>query len=326
MTADSADGSPAAAPAPRASSAPTETKTRSGTCFGFEIRSELPFLYLRDGGEGSPLEINEAEVDRYPEGEPILEWDWRPRQDYLARLFVGGGGCSFWTSREGTFSIELDVPSITVPPSLEPVRREMRLWGIPTVLCFAERGDSSLHAASVDVDGSAILLVAPGRFGKTTLASGFLNAGHRLLSEDVSCFRPLPDPVALPGPMSLRVRRDVYERIELPGTFPVLEEPDRVHLTAEGKMRGDGSPVPIRAVVFLRVGEGDTRMDRVDPAEGLRDLWALSWKLPTDADRARCFRGTAALANSVPMWNIQRELRIDGLQEVVERIVTTCLS
>ena len=200
----------------------------------------------------------------------------------------------------------------------------MRLWGIPTVLCFIRRGDLSLHAASVDVDGSAILLAAPGRFGKTTLASGFLNAGYRLLSEDVSCFRLLPEPQALPGPMLLRVRRDVYERIELPGTYPVLSEPERVHLTADGSLRGDGSPVPLRAVVFLREGQGKTLMERVEPAQGLPDLWALSWKLPTDADRARCFRGTASLATSVPMWNLYRELRMDQLQEVVETIVSTC--
>jgi hypothetical protein len=201
----------------------------------------------------------------------------------------------------------------------------MRLWGIPTVLCFVQRGDVSLHAASVDVNGSAILLAAPGRFGKTTLASGFLNAGYRLLSEDVSCLRPVPEPQALPGPMLLRVRRDVYERFELPGTYPVLTEPDRVHLTADGSLRGDGRPVPIRAVVFLRAGEGPTTLERVEPAEGLPDLWALSWKMPTDADRARCFRGTASLATNVPLWNLYRELRLDRLQEVVELIVSTCL-
>jgi hypothetical protein len=296
-----------------------------GTCFGYEIQTTLPFLYLRDGGEGTPLRIDEADEQRSPDGEPILEWDWRPRQDYLARLYIDDSECAFWTSREGTFSIRPNAPAITIPPSADSVRREMRLWGIPTVLCFVQRGDLSLHAASVDVDGSAILLAAPGRFGKTTLASGFLNAGYRLLSEDVSCFRPLLEPVALPGPMLLRVRRDIYEQIELPGTHPVLTEPDRVHLTADGPMRGDGSPVPIRAVVFLRGGEGSSKMDRVEPAEGLPDLWALSWKLPTDDDRARCFRGTASLATSVPLWNLHRELRMDRLQETVELIIETCL-
>jgi hypothetical protein len=310
------------APARDASRVPSVSK---GTCFGFEIDSDLSFLYLRAGGEGTRLRIDEGPEQLAPEGEPLLEWDWRPRQDYLARLYVDQDDFRFWTSREGSFSIRPGIPAISVPQSRDRVRREMRLWGIPTVLCFIRRGDLSLHAASVDVDGSAILLAAPGRFGKTTLASGFLNAGYRLLSEDVSCFRLLPEPQALPGPMLLRVRRDVYEQIELPGTYPVLSEPERVHLTADGSLRGDGSPVPIRAVVFLREGRGTTLMERVEPAQGLPDLWALSWKLPTDADRARCFRGTASLATSVPMWNLYRELRMDQLQEVVETIVSTCL-
>jgi hypothetical protein len=296
-----------------------------GTCFGYRIRSNLPFLYLRDGGDGTPLVVEEADEERPPEGEPLMEWDWRPRQDYLARLYVENGEAAFWTSREGTFSIRPEVPAVTVPPSEDLVRREMRLWGIPTVLCFVRRGDLSLHAASVDVDGSAVLLAAPGRFGKTTLASGFLNAGYRLLSEDVSCLRPVPEPMAFPGPMLLRLRKDVHDQLDLPGTRPVLVEPDRVHLTADGPKRGDGNPVPIRAVVFLRAGEGPTALERVEPAEGVPDLWALSWKLPTDADRSRCFRGVASLAGSVPIWNLRRELRIDQLPEVVDMIVDTCL-
>jgi hypothetical protein len=295
-----------------------------GSCFGFDIRSELPFSYLRDPSPGPALHVREAVEHRVPEGEPTMEWDFRPRQDFIARLYERGDGFAFWTDREGWFSIDPEGPAITVPPHPDGLRREMRLWGIPTVLCFVRRGDFSLHASAVDVGGGAIIFAAPGRFGKTTLAAGFLRAGHRVLAEDVSCLRLSETPVAYPGPALLRIRRDVYERLDWPGTVPVVSEPDRVHLAVEGERRGDGQPVPIRGVVLLRPGEGETVMERVAPERSLPDLFALSWKLPTDADRARCFRGAASLASSVPVWNLHRELRLDRLEELVERIISTC--
>ena len=57
------------------------------------------------------------------------------------------------------------------------------------MLCFRARGDTALHAAAVEVDGQAVVLGAPGTFGKTTLAAAFHAAGHRLLSEDTTCIR-----------------------------------------------------------------------------------------------------------------------------------------
>jgi hypothetical protein len=302
------------------------SKFSEGTCFGYGIRSELSLVYLRQGISGPPLQVREGSANREPEGEPTFEWDMRPRQDFLARLYVEDGRYSFWTDREGWFSIDADVPSITVPDTAPPPLREVRLWGIPAALCFSRRGDVSLHAAAVEVDGSALIFAAPGGFGKTTMAGAFLRAGHRVLAEDVSCFRISPDPVLLPGPAILRVRRDVYERLDFPGTYPIVMEPDRVHLAFDPDRRGEGLPVPIRGVVVLRAAQGPSIFERRSVAECLPDLWALAWKLPTDADRARTFQGTAALASTVPVWDLHRKLSFDRLDELVDEIVSTCLS
>ena len=79
-------------------------------------------------------------------------------------------------------------------------RREARLFGLPAALCFMTRGDVAVHAAAVDVDGSALLLAAPGRFGKTTLAAAFAGEGFRLLAEDTACYRSIPRPIGAPRP------------------------------------------------------------------------------------------------------------------------------
>src|SRR5918994_7191763 len=102
------------------------------------------------------------------------------------------------------------------------------MWGVPAMLCFMEQGYLPLHAASVDVGGEAVLLGAPGTFGKTTLAGAFHNANHRLLSDDISACGLGRQPVVFPGPALLRVRRDVFDRVDFPDTAAAFENPLRV--------------------------------------------------------------------------------------------------
>jgi hypothetical protein len=289
-----------------------------GTCFGYQIRSPLALNYLRSG-PGDPLEIVPDGAAVEMDQEPVIRWVAEPHRPFSARLFGENGGFTFLVDGEGHFRIDASrsVIGLSWPP--ETPRLEARLWGIPAALCFITRGDVPVHAAAVEVDGSAILFAAPGRHGKTTLASAFVGAGHRLLSEDVSCCRVGERPAVLPGPAMLRVRRDSYEHLEIPGTYPVMEDPDRVHLAVDESLRGDGSPVPIRAVIFLRE-EREWELEPVPVPEAIRDLWTLSLKLPNDADRTRCFESLADLARRVPVYNLYRHLDFDRLEEDVKRI------
>ncbi|MGH2980972.1 MAG: hypothetical protein ACRDKV_02880, partial [Solirubrobacterales bacterium] len=107
----------------------------------------------------------------------------------------------------------------------------------------------------------------------------------------------------------------------LPRARAVAESGDRVHFSLDQERRGDSSPVPVRAVVLLRSADEGIALDRVHATAALRDLWWLSFRLPTVEDRARCFDGIARLSASVRIWNLVRPLRLDQLGEVVERIV-----
>jgi hypothetical protein len=68
--------------------------------------------------------------------------------------------------------------------------------------------------------------------------------------------------------------------------------------------------------VFL--AEGDTAaLESVEPPEALRDLWALSFRLPTEADVGRSFAAVADLAATVPVLRLRRPLLLDALAEHV---------
>jgi hypothetical protein len=179
----------------------------------------------------------------------------------------------------------------------------------------------------VDVDGSALLLAAPGRFGKTTLAAAFAGLGYRLLAEDTTCYRPSPDPAVLPGLAMLRIRPDVYEHVSLPGTTVAAVDPERVFVVLGEEARGDSEPVPLRGVVFLRVWDQDEIMlERVAADRVISDLWTLTFNLPNDRSRTECFQAVVSLATSVPIWNLHRRLSFEQLPAVIDRIVSTCLA
>lgn len=295
-----------------------------GTCFGFAVRSELPFHYLR-GGAGEPLDIvaganGGAEPDG--DGELVFEWTPSPRFPLAGRLLRAAPGFRLWVDTWGWFLVDPQARCVSLPQTDNVVRREERLWSIPAMLCMLARGDSALHAAAVEIDGRAVVLAAPGTFGKTTLAAAVHAAGHRLLSEDTTCVRLAPEATCVvPGPAMLRLRHDVAQELQVPHARAIGSvEDDRVHLALDPARRGDCTPVPLRAVVLLRRCDEGVRIEPATPAEAVRDLWALSFRLPTEPDRARCFAAVAGLARAVPIWNLHRPLRFDELPATVELV------
>lgn len=302
-----------------------------GVCYGYTVRSDLAFTYLRSGEATDRLAVRAAGVAEPDDlTAPLLEWLPRPEHPFHARLFDGGAGdYDVWIEGMGMYRVEPGEPRITVPEDAEPVRREERMWGIPAALCFTRRGDLPLHAAAVEIDGRAILFAAPGRFGKTTLAAAFLAQGRRILAEDLVCCRPAGGsdgtPVLLPGPSVLRVRRDVFERLgPIAGTRAVADDPERVHLALDDELRGSGDPVPIAGLVLLRRSAPEIRLEPADATALLADLWTVSFNLPTDEDRIRCFTGIVDLAAAVPTWTLDRPLSFDTLPDVLDRVEEIC--
>ena len=99
-------------------------------CFGYEVRSDLAFEYLREGGATDVLDVTETRRDDPGAvGEPLREWLPRPERPFTARLFGEDGGWRLWVADMGSFHIDPAAGSIEVPRGAQPLLREERLWG-----------------------------------------------------------------------------------------------------------------------------------------------------------------------------------------------------
>ena len=293
--------------------------------FGFRIRCAEALRFLRSGGGADTLEVVLApQPRRRPQTAPLADWRLAGPDDALrGTLYRERRGFEFWATDVGAYRIEPETGRIEIPESPDAIAREQRLWGIPAALCFMHRGDIPLHAAAVEIGAAAVVLAAPRQHGKTTLALAFHRHGYRVLSEDLACCRLAPVPMLLPGPALLRVRPDVYDGHPPAGTHLVAARPDRICLAIDHARRGSGAPLPIAAVVFLREGNRIVMAPTL-PSVAIRDLWALSFRLPTHAARAHTFSRLARLAGALPMWNLHRPTRLGSLDATVERIVEVC--
>jgi hypothetical protein len=300
-------------------------------CHGFEVRSELPFRLLRRG-DGRLLEILEHdgwEPDSF--GDPVMTWEARPGNPFARRIYEQDDGYAVWHEAIGWFYVDPRQPRITVPPTADEFRREERTWGLPAALCISEGDDVALHASAVEVEGSALLFCAPGHHGKTTLGAAFIQAGYRLLADDLSCCGLGPEPIVRPGPAVIRIRRDVHASLRFPGTERIAEDDDKVHLMLAPDGRGSGAPVPIRGIVFVRspwlkASEGRPAIYPISTQEALPNMWTVSFALPTADARGRMFPKITALAGGVSLWEMYRPQAFDDLPDAVELIRSTCLA
>ena len=295
-----------------------------GSCYGFGVRSELKFNFLREGN-GVPLRVDlHDETEPGSDEELLVEWKPRPNRPFHGRVYQQpqSGRLRIWTSDAGWYLVDPENHTISIPSTVERVAREARLWTTPMLLTLAVLGAVPLHAAAVEVEGKALLFGAPSQFGKTSLAAAFAARGHRLLAEDVTCITLDGGELqVVPGPSLLRLRPDVAALLNIPGTRLVAARPDRVFLTFENQLRGSSRPVPLEAILLLR---GASDKVRLEPAKGpkvLADLWALAFRLPTDADTTRAFDGVTRLAAGKRVWNLQRPWDMAKLESTVDDIL-----
>ena len=284
---------------------------------GFDVMSDLPLTTLRHGG-GTPLTVD-VWAGPDPDGEELIRWRARPRNPFHGRLIRTASGYGFWASDAGWYVIDPSAPRISIEPGDLSLTRELRLFGVPTSVCAVMVGDAAIHASAVEIGDKAVLFGGPSLYGKTTLAAAFAARGHRLLTEDTTRVRSAPRPSVFPGPSAVRLRADIASSISIAG-YQRMEMPNgRLALIADTDARGDGRPVLLHSVILLRPGP-NVALRPAARVAAARDLFALSFLLPSSEHRASTFRTITDIVASVAVMNLERPLTLDATPSVIRAI------
>jgi hypothetical protein len=285
---------------------------------GFSIRSTLEFQTLR-ADAGAPLMVERWPGGANPTGEELVTWRARPANPFHGRLLRRDSQYAFWASDAGWFVIDPTIPKIAVEDPELSLLTELRLFGVPASVCASAVGDLSLHASSVEIDGQAVLLAGPSMHGKTTLAAGFAARGHRLLGEDTARCAMSPIPAVYPGPSVVRLRGDVASHIEISDVVRRPMPNGRVSLLLDAARRGDGEPVPLRAILLLRLAD-EVLLRPAPSASAARDIFALSFLLPLPEHRASNFILATDIVSRIEVLDLHRPLTLSSIDHVIDAI------
>jgi hypothetical protein len=169
-------------------------------------------------------------------------------------------------------------------------------------------------------EGAAVVVAGASGAGKSTLVARLLDAGWRLLSDDVVAIRLAPDgtPWVLPGPPHYRLCRDASLRLGLPHPEPagrkrLVPVPDRA---AQG-------PTILRTIYTLEA-HGSARVEAEDLRGAARpgSLIAQLYGPSPVAARQALFRQVNAVAARARVRRLRRPAgrwSADELAQTIDR-------
>lgn len=224
-----------------------------------------------------------------------------PLGDHLRLAYDDGS--TFVIDRAGSQVWALAPPGATV--------EDLATYLLGPVMGFVLRlrGVTCLHAASVAVDGRAILVAGHAGSGKSSTAAAFARAGHPVMGDDVAALCLEGDDCCVEASYR-RVRlwpesvQALYGSADaLPRITPTWS---KRFLGLEGASFHPGR-LPLAAIHVLDDRAGaEARIERLDPASAL--IWlvahAYSARLLDRSMRAREFECLARVVRRVPVWRV----------------------
>ena len=255
------------------------------------------------------------------------------------RLPPGAGSLTrtvLWQARPGALLMHLpDVARCLVTGGrdllVEPLRSDRDgvasfLAGTPLTAALQQRGLLTLHAAAVEAEQGAALLLGPSGAGKSSLAAALVERGFPLLADDVVALS-LDDggrPMAHPEFGLQRLWANSLSRMDWRGRAlaPVREGVAKYWVAPQ---RACARALPVRTAFVLGAESRDASIE-IRSLAPVAAFWAL-WdnthrKRAMDAlgQRPSHFRSVIAMARCLPVAQVRRPTHPFLLEELAERI------
>lgn len=250
--------------------------------------------------------------------EDSLNFEDVERKRIVARACRDGAWCWLWLENIGSFRFPRDPTEgrleceVVLEEGACRAKAVDEYYRSVVPLALQVYGFEALHGTAVRGRAGAVVLLAPSKTGKTTLACEVVARGYELAADDAVvidvsrgsgtgsvALRPLPFVPRLRGDSAARYGVPVRDKTVVSGTISI------------------GAPVPVAAFVMLDRGpHNDTAsLRRLGPSEALKALLSRCYFHHTD-DSERQREMVAAYLNAARATPVYRLSYADGYERL----------
>lgn len=282
--------------------------------FGLQICSDFS---LPGFVPGERAELPEVRIEQRPV--PLERWR-ELNDDGLKLAGVARGVMKFQVEHGASIAVEPE-------PGADLDYLRAIVSGELMSALLRQRGLLALHASCVARDGKAIGFIGHSGWGKSTLATHFVQHGYRLLADDVLAVQFTPEaPLAVPGYPQVKLRADAGARyVDAFADLPEAHTETDKRLFSLSEQFQD-EPVPIAKLYVLEPYDRPaSQVAPITPRDAFVELvrhTRASNLIKSPAFRQAHLDQIARLMAAVPvsLFHRQRSLeRLPELYELVER-------
>jgi len=303
---------------------------RDYSAFGGVLRSAIEFPELAVAHDFARPDwtfiVDRSEPPDYPS---VLVGERRVR-DERYWLWRSPAGLRLEYSHAGTFDISADGTNITWYYRRDAMPELVRsiVLGPALALALELAGCLCLHGSAVAIGDSAVAFLGPKHFGKSTLATALTASGARLMGDDLLAVEMGRPARVRPGVASVRLWAETAASLPLESMCDTLIPGVKTTATGFASRSLALGPAPLRAIYMLSpiMKAEDVKAaarSRLSLMEATIAL-AQQTKLPDSLVGLRAagthLSAAAALAASVPVWNLSVVRDLSSLDAVVRQI------
>jgi hypothetical protein len=310
-------------------------KFRSYRLYGVSISSDLPLPLPEPRGWIEPelckLEIRLATEPISNILGPAATIQRSPFSAFYFSQMPDGSSYVRWDD-VGEVLISKNGELITCRPFPQTESESFHVYLLGQALSFAlvNKGFEPVHASAVAVGDQAIAFLGDCGLGKSTLAAAFLQAGHRLLADDLLILQTTARGiVAFPGPARIKLFSKVARKFLADASSGVpLNPKTHKQIIPLNNSQVCSEAMPLGTIYVLaspsKAHDSGVRITSLTKREAFVRLLENTFnRVTVDPDRLRRnFEAAQALANVMPIRKLSYPRSLERLPSVREAILS----
>jgi hypothetical protein len=223
--------------------------------YGMTLRSDIPLAFAETSGSGAPdVRISRESAYFFADARAAFAAPSTGNWWYHHATLADGSVyvcvpdyCEFVVSADGT--------AIACGLIDESSAEWFRAYLVGIALSFAliKQGCEPLHATVVVLDGKGVAFLGESGWGKSTLAASFVQAGYRVLTDDLLLIRDIEGALhGFPGPPRVKLFPATVRQLQPDKAFDEAGVPDSEKVILPlGRHEVHASPVPMDGFFVL---------------------------------------------------------------------------